>query len=76
MLQGLPHKGIVYLIQLINAYLRLDYVPASWEIAKMIAIPKPSKPAEAPESYQPISLLSLPFSLRESNSKMPTSDNC
>ena len=45
------------LTTLINAYIRLNYVPDAWKTAKIIMIPKPGKNLNKVESYRPISLL-------------------
>ena len=36
-----------------------------WKRALVVAIPKPSKPAEDPQSYRPISLLCFPYKILE-----------
>jgi hypothetical protein len=59
MLRELPRKGIVFATYLINAAIRLKYVPFPWRKAKMIAILKPGKSPEDPALYRPISLLSV-----------------
>lgn len=59
MLKELPRKGIVFITNLINAAIRLRYVPRTWKRAKMIIIPKPDKPPDQITSYRPISLLSV-----------------
>jgi hypothetical protein len=43
---------------LINAYIRLNYIPSAWRIAEVIMTPKPGKNGEV-ESYQLISLLPI-----------------
>ena len=40
-------------------------VPKIWRQALVIAIPKPKKPLNDPQSYRPISLLCTPFKLLE-----------
>lgn len=59
LLQELPRKGLVMLTYLLNGALRLKHVPKQWKLAKIIMIPKPGKPPEAPSSYRPISLLTV-----------------
>lgn len=56
-LKNLPKKGIKYITNLFNSCLKLYYFPNQWKKSKTIAIPKPNKPAESPNSYRPISLL-------------------
>lgn len=58
LLKNLPKKAHIYLCQLFNACMKLNYFPEVWKHAKVVAIPKPKKnPADA-SSYRPISLLS------------------
>lgn len=45
------------LLQLINAAIRLKYVPSQWKVGEVIMIPKPGKPLSEVASYRPISLL-------------------
>ena len=40
-------------------------IPNVWRRALMVAIPKPSKPVEDPQSYRPISLLYVPCKILE-----------
>lgn len=56
-LKKLPRKGIIKLTNLINASLRLKYIPRQWKIAEVIMIPKVGKPPAQVSSYRPISLL-------------------
>jgi hypothetical protein len=58
-LKELPTLGFQYPTQLFNAMFLHGYFPAQWEVAQIILIPKPGKPAHAPSSYQPISLLPI-----------------
>lgn len=43
-LKELPNKALVMLLQLINAVLRLKYVPRQWKVAEVVMIPKLGKP--------------------------------
>ena len=58
-LHNLPQKAITKLTNIINAALRLKYVPKSWKTAEVIMIPKPGKPPHNISSYRPISLLPI-----------------
>ena len=58
-LQQLPNKAIVKLINIFNAALLLKHVPSYWKVAEVIMIPKPGKPVNEVTSYRPISLLSI-----------------
>ena len=40
-------------------------IPKVWRTALVVAIPKPSKPVENPQSYRPISLLCVPYKIFE-----------
>lgn len=40
-LKELPRKGLVKFLHLINAAIRLKFIPESWKIAEVIMIPKP-----------------------------------
>jgi hypothetical protein len=55
MLRNLSRKALIHLTQLINHLLRLGDFPATWKLAKVIPITKPSTD---PNSYRPIILLS------------------
>lgn len=57
-LKNLPKKGLSYLTTILNACLKLSYFPCIWKNSKTIPILKPSKTADSPLSYRPISLLS------------------
>ena len=57
-LKALPKNGIKYLTILINSCIYHGYFPEKFKEAKVIPIRKPNKPANCPESYRPISLLS------------------
>lgn len=56
-LNNLPRKVIVKITKIINASIKLRYVPQLWKLAEVIMIPKPGKPVEKLTSYRPISLL-------------------
>jgi potassium voltage-gated channel Eag-related subfamily H protein 8 len=57
MLKELPKEGLINLMYIFNAILRLEYWPKSLKIAQTIMIPKPGKnPMDVP-SFRPISLL-------------------
>lgn len=56
-IKALPEKGLRKLLNIINASLRLKYVPMQWKVAEVIMIPKPNKPPNEKTSYRPISLL-------------------
>lgn len=58
-LRNLPKKATVKLTTIINAALRLKYVPDLWKIAEVIMIAKPGKPPHETSSYRPISLLPI-----------------
>ena len=64
-LKRLPNNIIVKLTQIINASLRLLYVPSFWKVAEVVMIPKPGKPATEVKSYRPISLLPILSKLYE-----------
>ena len=57
MLKELPKEGLVNLMYIFNAILRLEYWPKSLMIAQIIMIPKPGKNPTDVSSYRPISLL-------------------
>jgi len=59
MLRNLSRKALTYLTQLFNHLLWLGFFPNTWKRAKVIPIPKPDKPTTDPNSYRPISLLSI-----------------
>lgn len=58
MLHMLPSVAIAYLTAIYNACLLLQYFPSAWKKAKVIAVHKPGKPLNTPDSYRPISLIS------------------
>ena len=57
LLKELPEKGIKNLLYIINASLRLKYVPSQWKVAEVLMILKPGKQPNDKKSYRPISLL-------------------
>lgn len=59
LLKNLPKKGVVAVVNIINACLRLNHFPGHWKIAQVIMLPKPNKPPNEVTSYRPISLLPL-----------------
>ena len=64
-LKQLPKKGIIKLTTIINAAIRLKYVPQLWKFAEVIMVPKPGKPPNDISSYRPISLLPVMSKLFE-----------
>lgn len=58
LLKQLPQRGIEFLKFIVNSCLSLSYFPNCWKHAKVIALHKPGKPTNNPNSYRPISLLS------------------
>lgn len=64
-LKQLPKKGITMLTYIMNAMLRLNYVPNVWKVAEIIMILKPGKPPNETKSYRPISLLPIMSKLFE-----------
>lgn len=57
-LKQIPQRAVVLLATIFNACMRFSYFPATWKIARVIAIPKPNKCLTSATSYRPISLLS------------------
>jgi hypothetical protein len=64
-LRTLKRKALVKLTTLINACIRLNYIPDAWKTAEVIMIPKPGKNLSEVESYRPISLLPIVSKLCE-----------
>lgn len=56
-LKMLPRKGLINLLYIMNATIRLEYVPSQWKVAEVIMVLKPGKPSHEKKSYRPISLL-------------------
>jgi hypothetical protein len=59
MIKELPKEGLVNLMYIFNAILRLEYWPISLKIAQILMIPKPGKNPIDVSSYGPISLLPI-----------------
>ena len=59
MLWHLSKKALTVLTQIFNHLLWMGYFPYSWKRATVIPIPKPNQPPTDPNSYRPISLLSI-----------------
>jgi len=59
MLKELPHEGLLNLLYIFNAVLRLDYWSTSLKRAQIIMIQKPGKDPTDVSSYGPISLLPI-----------------
>lgn len=57
LLKHLPKKGLLLILAILNACLRLSFYPSQWKIAQVIMIQKPGKPPQDVTSYRPISLL-------------------
>jgi len=57
MLKELPQKGLLNLLHILNAIIRLEYWPKSLKQAQIIKLPKPGKNPIDVTSYRPISLL-------------------
>lgn len=58
-LKNLSKKALLFLQLLLNAAIKLRYVPSIWKVAEIIMIPKLGKPPNDIKSYRPISLLPL-----------------
>ncbi|GBP86406.1 Probable RNA-directed DNA polymerase from transposon BS [Eumeta japonica] len=65
LLKQLPKKGLLLILAIFNACLRLSFYPSQWKIAQVVMIQKPGKPAHDVISYRPISLLSVVGKLLE-----------
>ncbi|KAK9881280.1 hypothetical protein WA026_015402 [Henosepilachna vigintioctopunctata] len=55
----LPPNAIDFIKNVFNRCLELCYFPSAWKEATTIMIPKPNKDSTSPNSYRPISLLSV-----------------
>jgi hypothetical protein len=64
-LKNFKRKAFVKLTTLINACIRLNYIPDAWKTSEVIMIPKPGKNLSEMESYRPISLLPIMSKLFE-----------
>jgi hypothetical protein len=64
-LQNFKRKASVKLTTLINACVRLNYIPNAWKTAEVIFILKPGKNLSEVESYRPVSLLPIMSKLFE-----------
>lgn len=64
-LKKLKRKAVVKLTTIINACIRLSYVPDAWKTAEVIMLPKPGKNLNKVDSYRPISLLTTMSKLFE-----------
>ena len=64
-LKELPKQALKFLTKIMNASLKLKYVPAAWKVADVIMIAKPGKPLNEAKSYRPISLLPIMSKLFE-----------
>ena len=58
-LKNLSKKSIIKLTSIINACIKLKYVPMHWKVSEVIMIPKPGKNPNEVTSYRPIALLPL-----------------
>lgn len=56
-IKALPERGMRKLLHIMNAAIRLRYVPRQWKVAEVIMILKSNKPPNEKSSYRPISLL-------------------
>ncbi|GBP68593.1 RNA-directed DNA polymerase from mobile element jockey [Eumeta japonica] len=65
LLKQLPKKGLLLILAIFNACLRLSFYPSQWKIAQVVMIQKPGKPAHDVTSYRPISLLPVVGKLLE-----------
>ena len=54
-----------WLRNLLSYSLQSNKLPKIWKIAKVVAVPKPNKPADALGSYHPINLLCVSYKLFE-----------
>ncbi|GFX65941.1 probable RNA-directed DNA polymerase from transposon BS [Trichonephila clavipes] len=59
MIKKFPLKIIIIFIYIINKILLLRHFPNNWKVAIVFPIHKPEKNKNSPDSYKPISLLSL-----------------
>jgi hypothetical protein len=64
-LKEFKRKALVKRTTLINAFIRLNYIPDAMKTAEGIMIPKPGKNLSELESYRPISLPTIMSKLFE-----------
>ena len=64
-LKNLAPEVMRWLQHFLSICLETSTIPSRWKTAKVIATPKPKKPANEPKSYRPISLLSHIYKLLE-----------
>lgn len=57
LVKALPDAAIKLLTSIFNACFNIGYFPSDWKIGKVIALPKPGKNHQLPNSYRPITLL-------------------
>jgi len=57
MLKEFPQKGLLNLLYILNATIRLEFWPKSLKQAQIIMLPKPGKNPTDVTSYRPISLM-------------------
>lgn len=57
LLKKLPFKALKLLVMIFNSCIKLNYFPNKFKNAKVVAICKPNKSKNDPNSYRPISLL-------------------
>ncbi|GBP27303.1 RNA-directed DNA polymerase from mobile element jockey [Eumeta japonica] len=65
LLKQLPKKGLLLILAIFNACLRLSFYPSQWKIAQVVMIQKPGKPSHDVTSYRPLSLLPVVGKLLE-----------
>lgn len=63
-LKELPENGIIFLIQIYNAILRINFIPPQWKVAEIIDSQTRQLPEEA-KSCRLISLLPILFKIFE-----------
>lgn len=56
-MKNLTDKSLKKFLLIINAAIRIRYVPRQWKVAEIIMVQKPGKPPNEVKSYRPISLL-------------------
>jgi ribonuclease HI len=65
LLKALPIVAREELLRVMNLSWKLGHTPRAWREAEIVAIAKPGKPLDRPESYRPISLLQCVSKLME-----------